>query len=140
MQQIKTGDVVGAKRWPQYGSHPDTWRPPWHGEVLDIEDPRAWANTIAFPVANPDPEAVKNHVARCRMSVHGAFGSLVPVLWDFGDNGLKCHWESQSSLRPYADDYMDWWRKQENEARKFEDARQRACSAVTEAKAYLAAA
>jgi hypothetical protein len=34
-----------------------TYRGSHRGTLLALDDPRAWAGTIAFPDANPDPEA-----------------------------------------------------------------------------------
>lgn len=48
---MKPGTQVGAERWPYDHAHPDCWQRPLAGEVLEVTDPRAWANTIAFPVA-----------------------------------------------------------------------------------------
>ena len=66
------------------------------GTVLAKDDPCCWAGTLAFPESDPDPVAVKAHVARCE-----ARGDLVcgtpgpsaqqPVKWDFG----KIYWDSQ---------------------------------------------
>lgn len=108
---MKPGDVVGAQRWPYSAAHPDCWQPPWKGVVLDIEDPRAWANTLAFPADAPDPQAVRAHVAYCRANIPNAFARTVPVIWDFGQHGKKCHWEVVSGLRLYAEDYLDWLHK-----------------------------
>ncbi|HEY4541375.1 MAG TPA: hypothetical protein VIG66_03265, partial [Noviherbaspirillum sp.] len=50
---IKTGNWVGAGRWPQQDAHPDKWPKPLRGQVLDFCDVRAWANSIHFPEDNP---------------------------------------------------------------------------------------
>lgn len=103
---MKPGDVVGARCWPAFGNHPDCWQKPRQGVVLDIEDPRAWSETLAFPEKAPQAEAVRRHVAWCRANIPGAFQS-VPVLWDYGHSMSAC-WCRTDSLRPYADDYLDW--------------------------------
>jgi hypothetical protein len=60
------------------------------GTLLAIDDPRAWAGSLAFPDAVPDPELVKAHVARC-IARGDLRGDERPVLWDFG----KVYWDSQ---------------------------------------------
>jgi len=35
---------------------------PGQGIVLALDDPLAWANSVSFPVSNPDARAVKAHV------------------------------------------------------------------------------
>lgn len=102
---IKIGTIVGARRWPNASAHPDCWEIPWRGELLATDDPRAWANTIAFPTENPDPEAVKKHVAWCNAQ---GLVNTVPVLWNFGEKGLVVHWSRPGDLRPYGEDYLDW--------------------------------
>ena len=72
LTKVKVGDRVGAGRWPYSHAHPDCWGKPWAGVVLSETDPRAWANTLAFPVSSPDPAAVKEHVAECK-----SMGSVV---------------------------------------------------------------
>lgn len=60
------------------------------GTLLAMDDPRAWAGSLAFPTATPDPELVKAHVARC--VARGMLRGIErPVLWDFG----KVYWDSQ---------------------------------------------
>jgi hypothetical protein len=98
----KVGDVVGAKRWPYHGQHPETWQKPVAGEVLARDDVRAWVGTIAFP-GTPDPSAVTEHVA----VYANVLSSKVPVLWDFGEY-RKVYWELTCCLRPYAEDVESW--------------------------------
>lgn len=104
---LQPGAVVGARRWPAAANHPDCWQSPWKGVLLATDDPRAWAGTIAFPVGSPSREAVRAHLDFCA----AAFGTpirTVPVLWDFGAEGLAVRWEQPENLRPYAADYLDW--------------------------------
>lgn len=96
---IKTGDKVGAHRWPGDGGKP------WAGILLDKDDPRAWAKTIAFPTERPNREKVKAHVAK--IIAQGLLSDVVPVLWDFGDC-KRVWWETLKNLRPYADDLAEW--------------------------------
>ena len=98
---LHVGQEVGAGRWPFSGEHPGNWSTPWKGQVLDPADPKAWANTGAFPTAEPDPEQVRLHLGRI-----GDAGR-VPVLWDFGGS-LVVYWQLRSTLRPYAEDYAAW--------------------------------
>lgn len=61
------------------------------GKVLSIDDPRAWANTAAFPQDRPSPRAVKEHVLR-----HPTAGvASIPVLYKFG-----VQWDRRDSLSP----------------------------------------
>lgn len=99
---MKTGTKVGAERWPNMGNHPDCWAKPWAGVVLDKEDPRAWADTLAF-CGTPTVEQVREHLAKV-----GGIPSHTPVLWDFGSFGQRCYWERTESLRPYAEDMAEW--------------------------------
>lgn len=60
------------------------------GTLLAIDDPRAWAHSLAFPEAGPPAHLVTAHVKRCQ--ARGDLdGSRLPVLWDFG----KLYWDSQ---------------------------------------------
>jgi len=99
---MKTGTRVGAGRWPNSASHPDTWERPLGGTVLEMDDPRAWAGTIAFSTETPDPDAVACHVQWCKSQ--GLLDGKIPVLWDFG----KVFWESTDSLVPYIEDCARW--------------------------------
>jgi len=63
------------------------------GTVLEPTDPRAWANTLAFPDRTPSREEVVAHVSQPHIK---AFMSSVPVLWTFG----KVYWESPTSIAP----------------------------------------
>lgn len=99
---MKPGANVGAKRWPYAAAHPDCWEQPWSGTLLALDDPRAWAGTIAFPEAQPTRAAVRRHLAKSEPS------ERVPVLWDFGAIGLVVQWEQGASLRPYEADVAAW--------------------------------
>ena len=80
-------------------------RRPWAGVLFDVIDPRAWANTIAFPEERPSALAVACHVARCQHE--GLLDDRVPVLWDFGDY-QRVMWERPRILRPYREDVAAW--------------------------------
>lgn len=96
------GTEVGGRRWPYHAAHPDAWGKPWKGVLLAVDDPRAWADTMAFPGPKaPTKAAVREHLARVPAIAR------VPVLWDFGDESLV-YWESAASLRPYAEDLAAW--------------------------------
>lgn len=73
---------------------------------MALDDPRAWVQTIAFPVESPDADAVKAHVARCRLQ--GLLSDRVPVLWDFGAQGTRCYFETADRVVPYAQDVESW--------------------------------
>lgn len=59
------------------------------GVALALDDPRAWAGSIAFPTPTPDAAAVKAHVASCKLRGLLSDGKQ-PVLYDFG-----VRWDSQ---------------------------------------------
>lgn len=102
--KARVGDDVGAQRWPFHANHPSNWGVPHRGVLLDRKDPRAWANTAAFPTPTPDADAVARWVDR----VEREFGSTtVPVLWDFGDRQVV-YWERPERVVPYADDIHHW--------------------------------
>jgi hypothetical protein len=66
------------------------------GTVMANDDPRVWSGSLAFPESDPDPEAVRAHVARCearKQPVCGVPGPSAqqPVRWDFG----KIYWDHQ---------------------------------------------
>jgi hypothetical protein len=61
------------------------------GKVLSLDDPRAWANTLAFPQDKPNRLAVKEHLLR-----HPTVGvQSIPVLYKFG-----VQWDSRDALSP----------------------------------------
>lgn len=102
MKTLKPGDRVGAGRWPNSYHHPDTWNQPHQGTLLALDDPRAWAGTLAFSSETPDAAAVRTHVAWCRSQ--GLLSDRQPVLWDFG----RAYWENTASLRSCEDDWAAW--------------------------------
>lgn len=59
------------------------------GIVLANDDPRAWAGTLAFPEANPEPAAVREHV----LKVASLLDHKRPVLWAF--ENPRVYWDSQ---------------------------------------------
>jgi hypothetical protein len=74
------------------------------GRVLRVDDPRAWAGTLAFPESNPDPERVRAHVSWCRATGLLSDGK-VPVLWSFG----KVYWDRDLRLcSPERAAWHDW--------------------------------
>ena len=85
------GDVVHAPSRVPYGGPGPT---PYRGVVLARDDPRAWADTVAFPVPDPDPVVVRAPVARCLE--RGVLGDRIPVAWSFGIT----RWEHPQSLVP----------------------------------------
>ena len=100
MSGLPPGTEVGAERWPWSSAHPDCWWRPWKGVVLSLTDPRVWRGTLAFPRGEPDPAAIREHVAR-----YPSLGaSRVPVLWEFG----QVEWERVEAVRRYADDHAAW--------------------------------
>jgi hypothetical protein len=82
------------------------------GVVLALNDPRAWARTLAFSSDTPDPAAVTAHVASCL-----ARGLLQdgrqPVLYDFG-----VRWDSQLHALTMRDRYRAAHREARLNARK----------------------
>lgn len=61
-----------------------------HGIALALDDPRAWAGSIAFPTATPGQAEVTAHVRKCQLR-GDLRGDYQPVLWDFG----KVYWDSK---------------------------------------------
>lgn len=95
--ELKVGALVGARRWPYHGAHPDCWGRPHVGVLLGQRDRRAWGRTLAFSEPLPAQAAVDRHVHWCREQV--LLTGCVPVLWRFPD-GMRVHWEGISGLRP----------------------------------------
>ena len=61
------------------------------GKVLSIDDPRAWAKTLAFPQDKPPRRAVKEHLLR-----HPTVAvKSIPVLYKFG-----VQWDQRDCLSP----------------------------------------
>lgn len=105
---FQSGDEVGAKRWPYQGAHPGCWTTPLRGIVLQRDDPRAWAGSIAFPGPHPNRAKVKTHVERCLAE---DLLRSVPVLWACPRREgveMKVWWERPESLRTYLDDCVEW--------------------------------
>lgn len=90
---VVVGGRVGAGRIPYKGAHPSCWTAPWAGTLLAIDDPSAWAGSLAFPMAQPEQLDVSAHVRNCLL--RGLLQDKVPVRWDFG----KVLWERADSLR-----------------------------------------
>lgn len=59
------------------------------GTLLAMNDPQAWAGSLAFPEASPDPIAVREHVLKHASELGGPHPKQ-PVLWDFG----KVYWDA----------------------------------------------
>lgn len=79
-----------------------TYRGAHRGTLLALDDPRAWAGTIAFPDTNPDPEAVRAHVEMHRASFERY--EHRPVLWDFG----RLYWDHKLQAAD-APDQAAWY-------------------------------
>lgn len=92
-------------RWPRVKENPVYWGLPIGGQVLDILDVRAWANTIHFPADNPDPAEVARFAIKAKSD--GLLDGIVPVLWKF-DNQGRVYWERAASLLLYEDDKILW--------------------------------
>lgn len=107
MNVFHVGPGVGAVRWPFAGEYPGNWGMQWKALVLDPANPQGWANSGAFPAANPDPEQVRLHLNRA--------GSIdrVLVLRDFCVSRVA-YWELKSTLRPCADDRVAWEQARRN--------------------------
>lgn len=101
--QVQPGMVVGARRWPQHGSHPDCWQTPRKGVVLSMQDPLAWQGTAAFCGRVPSAQELQAHL-ETHSSTSGKNCTDVPVMWDFG----RVFWEPASSLRSFEFDYAEW--------------------------------
>lgn len=98
------GTEVGCEyRWPFHANHPDCWQPPIRGVVLNLDDPRAWCNSLAFPRNPPTQEECTAHVQKCL--AQGLLNESVPVLWSWGsEKGIQ--WDRK--LRPYAEELAAW--------------------------------
>lgn len=80
---LPVGTLVSTNyRWPMSGSHPDCWELPHLGEVLAVNDPRAWANTLAFSGGTPSQEQVDHHLAK--LAERGITIKDTPVKYPFG--------------------------------------------------------
>lgn len=112
-RDIIPGDEVGAKRWPFHKHHVAAWRQPRRGKLLAMNDPRAWANSLAFPGRTPSQEEVNAHLEHCRQRGNN-LSNQAPVLWFF-ETREKVHWEEYDKLVHYLEDY-DLWYKERQEA------------------------
>lgn len=106
-----TGTEVGCRyRWPNDACHPDCWRPPLKGVVLEQTDPRAWRGSLAFPCRDgslPDPDKVKAHVEWCHGQ--GLLNDKMPVMYQGVDaTGPFIQWDSLDQLLPYAEMLVEW--------------------------------
>ena len=97
---LAVGTLVSTRyRWPMSGSHPDCWELPHLGEVLSVNDPRAWANTLAFSGRTPDQAEVDAHLAK--LAGHGITIKDTPVKYYFG-----VMWDI--NVRPYEEVRVEW--------------------------------
>lgn len=115
---IRTGDLVGAHRWPYSHAHPDCWLEPLRGVVLDLDDPRAWKGSIAFSGHKRlTRKLVSAHVEWCR--AQGLLTDTVPVLWTLATlDEVKVFWETKDSLVSVEADRAAWIEaREENRAR-----------------------
>lgn len=102
---FRAGTKVGARRWPYAAAHPDCWGAPRQGVVLAEDDPRAWADSLAFPHRTPTADEAQAHVKWCRQ--RGYLSNRQPVLWDFGDV-QQVFWEPSDSLAYMERDFAAW--------------------------------
>ena len=71
--------------------NPDTGKY-YRGERLAVNDPRAWANTLAFYGRTPTQTEVNDHLEYCiregyatkNSEIYNMGDACVPVLYDFG--------------------------------------------------------
>jgi hypothetical protein len=110
--RIKPGTVVGCRyRWPYDSCHPDCWLPPHRGIVLHLDDPRAWADTLAFPGSThpngPPQEAVTAHVMK---HMPGIGKKTIPILYKspIPDDVLFVQWDTIVNVHPYEEEYNTW--------------------------------
>lgn len=99
-----------ALRWAAGAFAPGTrvrcaYRGPSHvGVVLAYDDPRVWANSLAFPVSEPDQAAVTAHVQRC--FDQGLFSDgKQPVAWDF-EGKVYIYWDGSLTTDEVGRDYV----------------------------------
>jgi len=67
------------------------------GVILDVADPRAWTDTLAFPGRAPGADEVAAHLKDCRERGL-TFAGTVPVRWCFG----RVYWEHTANLSAVA--------------------------------------
>jgi hypothetical protein len=88
---ILAGPTVGPGSFQPGQRVKCSYRGEHAGKVLSLDDPRAWANTLAFPQDKPNRLAVKEHLLR-----HPTAGvKSIPVLYKFG-----VQWDRRDSLTP----------------------------------------
>jgi len=92
---------VGARRWPFVGSHPGCWREPWKGEVLRMDDRRAWEGASGYE-GRPSAGQMVSLLERTQDLRRG----LVPVLWNF--ENPRIYWERVECLKGYEEDLREW--------------------------------
>lgn len=119
------GLEVGCRyRWPYDGCHPDGWKLPLKGVVLDQTDPRAWKGSLAFPCRDgemPDADKVTAHVEWCHGE--GLLNDKVPVLYQ-GVDGQFVQWDDINSLLPYAEMVAEWEKARAEKLQTIEHQRQ----------------
>lgn len=107
---IAVGTLVSTRyRWPMSSSHPDCWELPHLGEVLAVNDPRAWANTLAFSGGTPSQEQVDYHLAN--LAERGITIKDTPVKYPFG-----VMWDTE--VEPYEKVKRDWEQSRHNAYQK----------------------
>jgi hypothetical protein len=84
---------------------------PWVGVVLRANDPRAWADTIAFS-GTPTIAEVDAHLKQLEDS--GVRLNRVPVLWDFSRPEKEVRWERPDALVRPEDDLKRWMQARAN--------------------------
>lgn len=88
---ILAGPTVGPGAFKTGQRVTCTYRGEHVGKVLALDDPRAWANTLAFPQDKPNRRTVKEHLLR-----HPTVGiKSIPVLYKFG-----VQWDRRDCLSP----------------------------------------
>lgn len=103
---FRIGEWVGSGLWANRLSHPNDWGRPHFGQVLDLADGQAWANSTEFPVPVPDLGAVMTHVLR--EQAQGKLKDIIPVRWEFVRGLPQVRWHKISSLRSKDDEYALW--------------------------------
>lgn len=117
---LHPGAFVGCDyRWPFDHGHPDNWVRPHEGTILWLDDPRAWAGSLAFPSDSPEQSLVTQHVQRC-LDRGLLNDGRVPVLYKSTiDDHQFVRWDSISSLRPYTETLKVWGNARRERRREF---------------------
>jgi hypothetical protein len=112
---MKAGTIVGCRyRWPNKHKHPDEWIQPWKGEVLRMNDVRAWTDSMAFGKIlypqGPSQEAVDAKIEKIQKTgrIQG-----IPVLYTRENGTMFVSWEREATLSPYAEELAEWERQRE---------------------------